>query len=210
MRRAPVLACAALLLLLSAAGAAHAAKKNAPAPAKEAGAAVQAPRASWLSDRVPLRVGDLLTVVVDEQTAARSRVSRTASGKRNLGADLTANVASGSAAAQNTAVRLDSGLGNDSRDAGETSRTGDLSAVLTVRVSEIEPTGLAHVSGSRKVTVDGQTQEIALEGVVRPEDISASNTVPSNAIAEAVITYKGKKIGPRVGIMGRFLGMLWP
>jgi len=25
-----------------------------------------------------------------------------------------------------------------------------------------------------------------------------------------MITYKGKKIGPNTGIMGRFLGMLWP
>jgi flagellar L-ring protein FlgH len=210
MRRSVERACV-VLLLLAAAGAAQAApKKKGPAPAKDPGAVVQAPRASWLSDRVPLRVGDLLTVVVDEQTAARSRVSRTASGKRTLGTDLTANVASGSASAQNTAVKLNSGLGNDSRDAGESSRSGDLSAVLTVRITEVEPSGLAHVSGSRKVVVDGQTQEIALEGVVRPEDISASNRVASNAIADAVITYKGKKIGPRVGIMGRLLGMMWP
>lgn len=209
MTRTTVTACAAALLLLGA-GAAQAAKKNTPAPATEAGAVVPAPRASWLSDRVPLRVGDLITVVVDEQTAARSRVSRVASGDRGLRADLTANVASGSAAAQNTAIRIDSGLDRDSRDTGETSRMGDLSAVLTVRVTRIEPSGLAHVQGSRKVSVDGQAQEIALEGVVRPEDITAQNTVPSNRIAEALITYKGKKIGPSTGIMGRFLGMLWP
>jgi flagellar L-ring protein FlgH len=209
MNRPPVLACTVVLLLLSV-GMAQAAKKNAPAPATEAGAVVPAPRASWLSDRMPLRVGDLITVVVDEQTAARSRVSRVAAGDRGMTANLTANVASGSAAAQNTAVRLDSGLNRDSHDSGETSRSGDLTAVLTVRVTSIEPSGLAHIAGSRKVDVDGQAQEIALQGVVRPEDVSATNTVPSNVIAEAVITYKGKKIGPKVGIMSRFLGMLWP
>lgn len=210
MRRPHVLACAVLLLPLVAAGPARAAKKNAAAPATAPGAAVAAPRASWLSDRMPVRVGDLLTVVVDEQTAARSRVSRTASGDRGTNADLTANVASGSAAAQNTAVRIDAGLNRDSRDAGETSRSGDLTAVLTVRVDRIEPSGIAHVTGSRKVSVDGQTQEIALEGVVRPEDITAANTVASNRVAEAVITYKGKKIGPHTGLAGKFLGMLWP
>jgi hypothetical protein len=34
--------------------------------------------------------------------------------------------------------------------------------------------------------------------------------VCSSNIADAVITYKGKKIGPRMGIAGRFLAMLWP
>ena len=53
-------------------------------------------------------------------------------------------------------------------------------------------------------------QEVSLKGAVRAEDVSTSNTVLSSRIAEALITYKGKKIGPRTGIVGRILSVLWP
>ena len=49
-----------------------------------------------------------------------------------------------------------------------------------------------------------------LRGIVRPEDVSAANLVSSTRIADAVITYKGKKIGPRAGILGKILSILWP
>jgi flagellar L-ring protein precursor FlgH len=166
---------------------------------------VQKARASWTSDRMGLSVGDLITVVVDEQTAATERVSRYAVGNRSQRNDL--NTALG--ATQN-AYNISSGITSDSRDIGEANRTGDLTSVLTVRVVSIEENGIARIEGSKKVTVDGRAQDITLKGVIRGSDVSTSNTILSNRIAEAMITYNGKKIGPRTGIIGKILGMLWP
>ena len=167
-------------------------------------------RASWVSDRLPLRVGDLITVVVDEQTAAREEVSQVANGDRALDAHLKADIQSGTGSSQNTDVRIGSSLGSRSDDRGTAQRSGDLTAVLSVRVTALMPNGLARIEGARKVTVDGRLQAIALTGMVRAEDVSPMNTVISSRIADAVITYKGKKIGPRNGIVGRVLSMLWP
>jgi flagellar L-ring protein FlgH len=167
-------------------------------------------RASWVSDRLPLRVGDLITVVVDEQTAAREEVSQVANGERSLDARLKADIQSGTGSGQNTDVRIGSSLGSRSDDRGTARRSGDLTAVLSVRVTALLPNGLARIEGSRKVTVDGRLQAVALTGMVRAEDVSSMNTVISSRIADAVITYKGKKIGPRNGIVGRVLSMLWP
>jgi flagellar L-ring protein precursor FlgH len=210
-----------LLLAVALLGAATGARAQGPAPgaaaADTAARAAAAPdtaaatgslaraRASWLSDRLPLRVGDILTVTVDEQTAARERVSQIATGNRSQRAKLAANINDDS----NTAD-INLGLNADSRDIGEAGREGGLVAVLSVRVTAIEPNGVARVSGTKQVTVDGRLQEITLQGVVRPEDVSSSNVVLSSRIAEAVVSYKGKKIGPRTGILGRFLAMLWP
>src|SRR5262249_43845633 len=80
----------------------------------------------------------------------------------------------------------------------------------TVSVLSVDETGAAKIKGSRTVTVDGRPQAITLEGKVRAEDVDASNRVLSGRIADAVITYKGQKIGPRTGIIGKVLGMLWP
>ena len=177
-----------------------AADSTAPAPR------ARAPRAGWLSDRMPLRPGDLVTVVVDEQTAARERVSRVADGNRN--STNAINAALGSGAPMNYNIR--SGILSNSRDVGEAGRSGDLTAVLTVTVQSVEPTGALRIKGVRKVSVDGRPQTISLEGLVRAEDVDGSNRVLSSRIADAVITYKGGTIGPRKGIMGKILGMLWP
>jgi len=201
---------AAVGLLLLGFGSAFAAQAQAPSPADSAGppAAAAGPRAAWLSDRLPLRPGDVITVVVDEQTAARERVSQVATGQRSQRANLNAGVPSDAAIGPDKGFAT--GMDQNSRDVGEAGRQGDLTAVLSVRVTAIEPNGVARVRGTRQVTVDGRQQNITLDGVVRPEDISSSNTVLSGNIAEAVITYRGKKIGPRTGILGKILSILWP
>jgi flagellar L-ring protein FlgH len=164
-----------------------------------------APRASWLSDRMPLGPGDLVTVVVDEQTASRERVSRVADGNRSMSNRLRLDTPTG---AQGAA--LQSGSLTNSRDVGEAGRSGGLTAVITVRVVEVEPSGALRIHGTRKVSVDGRLQDLTLDGVVRAEDVDGSNRVLSSRIGDAVITYKGGKIGPRTGILGKVLGMLWP
>ncbi len=186
--------------------AASAADSGGTAPA--ARAERPAGRLSWTSDRVPLRVGDLLTVVVDEATAASERVSKVATGDRSTRADLNASI--GTDVAIGPAKSFGSGLKSNSRDVGETGRQGDLTAVLTVQVTALEGDGTIRIAGSKKVTVDGRVQDITLSGLVRSQDVSPANCVLSNRVANAEITYKGKKIGPTTGIVGRFLGMLWP
>lgn len=169
----------------------------------------RAPRADWLSDRRPLREGDLLMIVVDERTAATERVSTVATGQRGMRADLNAGLTDDDLRlGPQKSVR--SGLANDSRDQGEARRQGDLVAVLSVRVVGFEPGGLARVRGAKTVSVDGRTQQVTLEGLVRPEDVGPGNTVQSGRVADAVIAYDGKKLGPRTGIVGRLLGLLWP
>ncbi|HVP15598.1 MAG TPA: flagellar basal body L-ring protein FlgH [Terriglobales bacterium] len=165
-------------------------------------------RLSWTSDRLPLRVGDLLTVVVDEQTTAREQVSQVAQGDRSLRGDLNAGIGEDDRIGPTKSIG--SVLRSDSREVGEAGHRGDLSGVLTVRVVSIAADGTAQVEGSKKVNVDGRPQEIVVRGLVRPQDVSASNCVPSSRVANAEITYKGKKIAPHTSFIGRILGMLWP
>src|SRR5438477_280925 len=197
-------ACVALALLWSGAAVAQ---NAAPADSAAKAAAEMAVRnrASWTADRVALHVGDLLTVVVDEETAAREKVTRNSDNNRTMNAQLNATLNS-----DPQTYNIQSGLGQNSRDYGEANRSGDLTAVLTVRITSLEANGVAHIQVARKVNVDGREQNLSLTGVVRPQDVSATHYVLSNRVAEAVIEYKGKKIGPRTGLIGKVLGMLWP
>src|SRR5262249_21089140 len=120
-------------------------------------------RVSWTSDRLPLQTGDIITVVVDEQTAAREKVSRIATGDRSQKAGFRIDQAS----SDPTDIRVGTGMNASSRDVGEATHQGDLTTVMTVRVKNLEPNGVAQIEGSRKVTVDGRVQEIDLQGMIR-------------------------------------------
>jgi flagellar L-ring protein precursor FlgH len=142
---------------------------------------------------MPLGPGDLVTVVVDEQTAARERVSRIADGNRSMNNRLNLDTPTG---AQGAA--LQTGSLTNSRDVGEAGRVGNLTAVLTVRVVSVEPTGALRIQGHRRVTVDGRLQDIALDGVVRAEDVDGSNRVLSSRIADARHHLQGREGSARV------------
>ncbi len=58
--------------------------------------------------------------------------------------------------------------------------------------------------------MDGRKQEVTVTGLVRTEDVGASNTIASSRIANATILYKGKSISPATGIFGKILAILWP
>jgi flagellar L-ring protein precursor FlgH len=165
-------------------------------------------RAGWFSDKRPLRIGDIVTIVVDETVNSRERNTDNASKKRNQ--DMNLNLSVGEAVKIGPQKGFNSGLGNTSQASGVADRSGDLSAVISVRVISIEPTGIARVKGEKTVGVDGRNQVIGIEGVIRPEDVMSNNTVSSSRVAESVISYKGKRIGPAKGILGSILSIFWP
>jgi flagellar L-ring protein precursor FlgH len=206
-----------LLLLAGAAGrisaqAAPPAPSTTAAPAPATQPAVQsAPsvsRAGWFSDKRPLRVGDIVTIVVDE--AVNSRESQTENASKRRSQDMGLNLNVGDAVKIGPQKGFESAVNNDSKATGVANRAGGLTATISVRVVSIEPTGMARLKGEKTVGVDGRNQVIQLEGVVRPEDVNSDNSVYSSRIAESVISYKGKKIGPAKGILGSILSIFWP
>lgn len=163
-----------------------------------------AARDGWTSDRRALRVGDLLTVVVGERVTAEDRTSQVARSTRSQRGTLDGEVF--------PADLSSIGLGHNAQSdqTGRADRRGTFDATLTVRIAEIEPTGIVRIEGTRLVSVDGRKQEMTLSGLVRPEDISPRNVVASHRIANAEILYKGKKVGPKTGLFGKLLAAFWP
>ncbi len=206
----------ALLLLVPAAAlsaqAAPAAPTTTAAPPAATPPAVQATpvvaRAGWFSDKRPLRVGDIITIVVDE--AVNSRESQVENASKQRGQQMGLNLNVGTDLAIGPQKGFQSGVSNDSKATGVANRTGGLTAMISVRVVAIEPSGIARLKGEKTVGVDGRNQVIQVEGVVRPEDVNSDNSVYSSRIAESVISYKGKKIGPGKGILGGILSIFWP
>jgi flagellar L-ring protein FlgH len=78
------------------------------------------------------------------------------------------------------------------KGSGTTNRTGDLTANLAARVSEVLPNGDLVVEGVREIEINGDRQIVVLSGVVRVADIAPSNTVLSTQIGQLRIRYFGR------------------
>jgi flagellar L-ring protein precursor FlgH len=75
---------------------------------------------------------------------------------------------------------------------GTTTRTGELSALITARVSDVLANGDLVIEGVREIDINGDRQIVVLTGVVRTYDINSSNTVLSTSIGQLRIRYFGR------------------
>lgn len=137
------------------------------------------------ADRRAYRIGDSLTVLVLETARAESSAKTGRSSSFDFDASLTTPDSTRNAGAA-TSGRNDG--------SGQTSRTGRLTAQLTVRVTEIEDSGLLRVSGEQSISINGETQRIVVSGTVRPEDVSANNAIVSTRLGDAKIQFTGKGV----------------
>ncbi len=73
-------------------------------------------------------------------------------------------------------------------------RSGQISASIAARVIEVLPNGNLSLFGRRAMKVDNEVQYIIVSGIIRPQDISASNRVQSTFLADSRIEYYGKGV----------------
>jgi len=164
---------------------------------------------SLYSDHKSFSVGDILTVFISESSSASSSAGSET--------DKSFDHKIGSAAGQGPLdfIPLSSAgfnSSNSSKGDAKTSRKGDLSTTITVKVIEVQENGNLIVSGSRSIKINGEEEITTIEGIVRPQDISADNKVYSFNIADAKITYKGKGAGKdatRIGFLSRIFNFLF-
>jgi flagellar L-ring protein precursor FlgH len=77
------------------------------------------------------------------------------------------------------------------KGSGSTTRSGQLTANLTVRIAEVFPNGDMALEGAREVQINGDRQVLLLTGIVRPTDIGPGNVVLSTAIGQLRVQYIG-------------------
>lgn len=144
---------------------------------------------SLTADRRATRVGDLVTVLVYENSSAQS----TADTRSDRSAGVSAGAAISSEGIPMRDRRVDGRIGtsNEMQGTGRTQRSGRLLAQVTVQVQEILPNGDLRLAGEQLLEINDERQQIRLEGRVRPQDIQDNNVVLSSRLADTRITYQG-------------------
>jgi flagellar L-ring protein precursor FlgH len=138
-------------------------------------------------DRKARAVGDIVTVIVAESTAASHRT--TTERAKDIG------ISGGATPAEENLldfIKFFGASGTSSyRGEGTTIRTGDILGKITARVVKVLPNGNLAIKGEKKIRVNNEEEVMILTGVIRPEDIRADNTILSTYVSDANIRYRG-------------------
>jgi flagellar L-ring protein FlgH len=164
---------------------------------------------SLFTDIKANKIGDILTVLIYEYSNATSQVES----KSQKSSD--ASVSGGPGIGPLDFIPLFSADGSSSstfNGKGENLRSQTLRAKMSVTVVDTKENGDLIIQGSRTVVVSKDKETMSLTGVVRPKDVTATNTIDSYLIADAKISYTGR--GPnnntsRPGPITRFINWLF-
>lgn len=151
------------------------------------------------SDRAAEAVGDSLTVLIQEESQASDTTQNSAQGSGGL----SGNYAVGP---DNGAGQV--GLSGNYAAGGQSRRSGQLVAQISVVVDDVLPNGDFHVTGDQLININGKKTQIHLAGRVRRADITGANTVLSTLLADATIVYGRPGLSAAKGQPG-FFGRLF-
>ncbi|MBP6013071.1 MAG: flagellar basal body L-ring protein FlgH [Alphaproteobacteria bacterium] len=154
---------------------------------------------SFFKDQRASKIGDILTVKIDisDKAVVSNQTSRSRKGEEK--ADVTNLLGlEGAAAGQFLPDGFDPkaaiNLGTDSSSEGQGSVNRKEQVELTVAavVTQVLPNGNLVLEGHQEVRVNFELRDLSVSGIVRPEDISATNEVKHTQMAEARISYGGR------------------
>ena len=137
-------------------------------------------------------VGDILTVALNETFAATKAQTAASAKNDTFGVTLPTglpNILTGGY--DKNAAGLNAGTARSFSGSGTAAQSNSLTGLLTVTVTRVFDNGNMEIAGQKKLTLNNGDEYVRLTGLIRPEDISATNTVQSNRIADAEIVYVG-------------------
>ena len=153
------------------------------------------------------RIGDVLTIRLAESTnASKSAATKTAktTAVNNTGPTIFGKTIT----AAGVPILTTTMNGADSFDGSGSSTQGNsLAGSLTVTVMDVQANGNLVVQGEKTLKLNQGDEFVRVSGVVRPADIRTDNTVTSDKVADAHISYSGRGVidsSNRVGWLARF------
>ena len=150
----------------------------------------------FATDQRARRVGDILTVSFNETYAATKAQTATSTKADNFAVTLPTglpNILTGGfdKDAGGNGAGLSAGTTRSFAGAGNAVQSNSFSGLLSVTVVRVFENGNMEVAGQKELTLNNGNEYVRVRGVVRPEDVSATNIVSSNRLADAQIRYTG-------------------
>jgi len=144
----------------------------------------------WQAKRRNYRVGDIITVLLSESTQAARTLNNETSRESSTDA-----VPTGMSNAIGNAAPILNGFNaggavTTNRGTGVADQQASLTGSIAVTVTEVQANGNLVIRGEKQLSLSEGGEVIQVAGIIRPEDVSAINTVQSRRLANGQITYK--------------------
>ena len=173
-------------------------------------------KGSMFEDTKANYVGDTVIVDIVENASSRMDVNTEASRNTRMRVGVPTLNAFGYATrlgGGDNANLISTDFSNDFEGEGQSDRSGQVTASIAARVVEVLPNGNLSIFGRRAMKIDNETQYIIVSGIVRPQDIAASNRVQSTFLADSRIEYYGRGAladKQKPGWGNRLIDNIWP
>jgi len=175
-------------------------------------------RNNLFADYKARNVNDSITIVIEESSSGLNKAATNTSRQTSTDARISALFGIDTSiikANPNMGAQIAAGgsSSNSMKGVGDTSRGNTLVARISGRVIQVLDNGNLLVEGRKQVTINAEDQYIIVTGIVRPQDVSATNHVYSQHLADARIVYTGSGViddKSRPGWGTRILDWVWP
>jgi flagellar L-ring protein precursor FlgH len=149
---------------------------------------------SLVTDLKARRAGDVLTILIDEQSTAEKKAETDLKRDSSFSSQLTPPNFEHPNFLRKFLLSLSaSGTGkSDYSGDSKTNRTDRATGTLTARVVRVLDNGNLMIEGRRLVKVNDETQTLVVSGIVRPYDVAPDNTVASSRIADGEVRLEGR------------------
>lgn len=166
---------------------------------------------SFYGDQVAINVGDILTVVLQEQTSASKSADTTYDKDDEVDIN-EATILGNTIGFKGSSLLTNPSLERAFDGSASSDQSNSLTGSISVTVSEVLPNGILRIQGEKWLKLNQGDEYIRLTGLVRPQDIGTDNTVPSSKVADARIAYGGTGEFDQVnrqGWLSRFFNSEW-
>ncbi|HEC59654.1 MAG TPA: flagellar basal body L-ring protein FlgH [Methylophaga sp.] len=156
---------------------------------------------SFYEDYRARRVGDILTVKLDEKTSAEKTSATTV--KKSNSNDIASPTILGSgvqfnapgilplASNNNNDLSFSAGSESDFDGSGDSDLENKLSGDISVSVVEVLPNGNMIIRGEKVMTINQGNEYLRIGGMISPRDIDSTNSISSKRIADVQMSYVG-------------------
>ena len=171
-----------------------------PMPAREAtpneaNALWRSGSRAFFKDQRAAQVGDIVTILVSMNDTANMKdattTSRTSTQTGSLASFFGLQKRLPSSISDPSKI-LNTGSTNGNAGSGQIQRSETVTIQLAGVVTQVLPNGNLVVSARQEFRVNSELRELQVTGVIRPQDIASDNTVLSERMAEARISYGGR------------------
>ncbi len=176
------------------------------------------PSSLYSTTKGEYKIGDIITIMIIESFAASSRTSTETEKETELDVGFEGfDDIFGATHIFGRPIGLDPSFGVDAESefegSGSSSRSSTVTGTVTGQITEILSNGNLRIEASQRTVINGEKNSVILLGTIRPQDITAQNTVLSTQISNAEIRYEG--VGPlstvqKRGVVTEFLEFIWP